>query len=147
MIEIPSVDSLDRGSEAELVDKLWHECGARFALQDDRLDSGHSPLYYEIWCSPDYPSLAIVLVSIDTGSSAYQGPFREIECHPFVAEDTLYRLTFSGRGYRKVIRRYLMPNTTSGEWKWAVIFAAADRRLLSDLFDPDGGIGRIQIGG
>ncbi len=147
MIEIPSVYSLDSKSEAKLINELWHEFGARFALHDDRLDSGHSPLSYQIWCSPDYPSVAIVLIKIDTGSSSYQGPIQEIDCHPFVAESTLYRLSFTGYGFRKVVRRYLIPVDTSGEWKFATIFAAADRRLLSDLFDPHDAFGRIQING
>ncbi|KQT03171.1 hypothetical protein ASG42_24480 [Rhizobium sp. Leaf391] len=147
MAEIHNPHLLNREAEAKLIDKLWHEPGAQFDWALDCNGLGKSPLSYSGWSSPDYPTIAIVLISIDTGSSAYRGSPECIEIDPFMSQSARNRTAFRGWMFDKVIRRYLVEMDLGDDYKWRKVYAAANSRFLADLFDPDDTLGLIRING
>ena len=134
---------LDRDTEAQLIHSLWH-ASLRYELRFHSIidmNCGNSPVYIEIWESDAYPNIGIALVSIDTRSQ-YAGRYTYID-DAWKGELGRYELSFDGSGDYKVVRRYLVDSDYIGEQKYPMMFAAANRRFIEDIFDPDAGLCRI----
>lgn len=145
MIEIPPLDMLDRDAEARLIHSLWN-ASLRYDVRFHDINEvgcGKSPVYTSIWESEAYPSIGIALVSIDTRSQN-AGRYTYIE-DAWKGELSRYESSYVGSGDYKVVRRYLISSDYSGEEKYPMMFAASNRRLIEDIFDPGAGLCRIEF--